>query len=197
MSRRTKLLFLAVFLVLLAIPAAYVALTWHPAFPLRFHLESIDEKLVEDDPRYRSLRIRVENASSIPIQFHGGSLLTNFPTDVFSGPEGFLMPCQYSYSHNNIWWSDESLIIPAHGTLHIRGAIGSKVRTIPQGGEISIQCRWETSTHARAARAVNWIRDSNPQWGTGRLPRIDHHRTTVPLELKGYAPASPSEPSVP
>lgn len=45
MRRRTKLIIIAFFLVLLAIPAAYVVLTWHVADPLRFryvgHTETV------------------------------------------------------------------------------------------------------------------------------------------------------------
>ncbi|QIF01951.1 hypothetical protein [Roseimicrobium sp. ORNL1] len=196
MSRRTKLIIAALFLVLLAVPAAYVALTWHPAFPLRFHLESIDSEPLEEDPRYRGLRVRVENTSPIPVHICGGMLYTNFGIPVFGGPEGLLLPLEFRDgipSRN----PDEPVIVPAHGELHIRGALGAKLTQIPQGGEISVQCTWETATRAGAGRAVNWIRYSCPQWETGRLPMIEPLRTTVPLETKGHAPAPPQEPSAP
>jgi hypothetical protein len=122
---------------------------------------------------------------------------TNFGPPVFGGSQGLLLPRPYSDS--NTWWSDEPLIIPAHGALHLRGALGTKLTKIPRGGEITIQCRWETGTHAGVARAMDWIRYRCPQWGTGRLPSIEQLRTTAPLEMgkQVQAPLPAPLPSAP
>ncbi|QIF01955.1 hypothetical protein [Roseimicrobium sp. ORNL1] len=67
MSRRTKLIILAVFLVLLAIPAAYVALTWSPKDPLRVRLISMDMPGEQDPFKQMTMRMELENTSTVPI----------------------------------------------------------------------------------------------------------------------------------
>ena len=66
MSRRTKLIILALFLVLLAIPTAYLALTWSPDNPLRFRL--VSQKISVDDPfKHLSMQVEVQNTESVAI----------------------------------------------------------------------------------------------------------------------------------
>jgi hypothetical protein len=70
MSRRTKLLITALFLVLLAIPAAYVAVTWRTPNPLRFHIVAYHEpSSPEAWPEYGKLDLMVENTSNLPVHF--------------------------------------------------------------------------------------------------------------------------------
>ncbi|QIF01963.1 hypothetical protein [Roseimicrobium sp. ORNL1] len=66
MSRRTKLILVGIFLVLLAIPAWHVGSNWNPANPIRFRLVS-RETLQEIDGRLMErVEVEVLNTSTSP-----------------------------------------------------------------------------------------------------------------------------------
>jgi hypothetical protein len=90
MSRRTKLIILVVFLALLGIPVAYVALTWSPNNLLRFVLVEPPTTIIDPDGNSRRLlKIRVENTGTLPIPVDSASVCSacwgNMPTGVYSG----------------------------------------------------------------------------------------------------------------
>ena len=73
MSRRTKLILLGIFLLLLAIPIWHVGSNWAPANPLRFRLISRErlpalewEKKEEEGYHMEGLEIEVRNTSTSP-----------------------------------------------------------------------------------------------------------------------------------
>ncbi|QIF01971.1 hypothetical protein [Roseimicrobium sp. ORNL1] len=68
MSRRIKIIITALFLVLLAIPAVHITLTWRPENPLRFHVvgERI-EQMQHYKEKIRVLTLEVENTAATSI----------------------------------------------------------------------------------------------------------------------------------
>jgi hypothetical protein len=82
MPRRTKLLITTTLLVLLATPAAYVALTWHVADPFRFRyvghgeVEMMDNYFDPDAPKWPTVPIfiEVQNTTNFPILLMDGEV---------------------------------------------------------------------------------------------------------------------------
>jgi hypothetical protein len=183
MSRRTKLIILAVFLVLLAIPTIYIALTWHPAFPLRFVVESIDPEPMKGSS-YRHLHVRVENTGPVPVHFYGGFMYAIYgPVSNPENPSGGLSPQE---DIAGAPWAnmDEGLIMPAYGNLHIRGAIRADLVNLPEGGEFLVQCTWQTATHARVGRALAWAREHSPWWIGDSIPHDSLLEAVAPVEFQ-------------
>jgi hypothetical protein len=83
MSRRSKLLITALFLVLLGIPAVYIALTWHAVDPFRFRYVGRGEVVMRSvdpfggGPEYPvvPISIEVQNISKHPAYLQSGYLI--------------------------------------------------------------------------------------------------------------------------
>ena len=80
MSRRTKLIIFAVFLVLLAVPAAHVARIWSVHEPLRFRLVSQSGPVMVTTPSgdEEELRYEIEatNVTDVPIEIYFVELMS-------------------------------------------------------------------------------------------------------------------------
>ncbi|RBP36940.1 hypothetical protein DES53_11581 [Roseimicrobium gellanilyticum] len=75
MSRRSKLLITALFLVLLGIPIGYVLYGWNVPEPLRFRVVAHEvEPEVPVPETTHHLRIEVQNTSSVPVYLASGVL---------------------------------------------------------------------------------------------------------------------------
>jgi hypothetical protein len=111
MSRRTKLIIVALFLVLLGIPVWHVGRNWNPPSPLRFRLVSQQSMQDESGFQWEELEIEVLNTSTAPRRIEFISLRHDgFPSDPFA---------------NSIL--KYGTVIPAGGTRH--GFIGQGLWT--------------------------------------------------------------------
>jgi hypothetical protein len=105
MSRRTKLIILAIFLALLAMPIWHVASNWNPPNPLRFRLLSKQSLPVKDGRKEVRLEVEVLNTTTAPrYLYHAYVKQVEEPLDPFM-PSMLLEP---------------RLLIPAGGILRVR-----------------------------------------------------------------------------
>jgi hypothetical protein len=152
MSRRTKLLVTAVFLVLLAVPAVYLVLSWAPPSPLRFRV--LSERVEHSGKPVKILEIEVLNTSGItPVEFEGalwgvspgeshGEMIAFLYTDAeIDGP-------QYIYPHSPnrytaVLGGEGYLADPSHLDIPIR--------------KISVDYRWASRTKSWVMKARNHL----------------------------------------
>jgi hypothetical protein len=146
MPRRTKLLITAVFLVLLAIPMGYVALTWTPRSPPHFRYlgqgepEMRQHDLLEPTEKLMiPIRFEVGNPSYIPLFVQRGAW--SFKDSQSMSDEVFV---DFLYAQ----------VIPAGGVVRGQAyATPEQVRSIV-GKEMVMYCEWATVTRRRAKRLL-------------------------------------------
>lgn len=199
MSRRTKLIILGIFLVLLAIPVVYVAISWHPSNSLQFRLKSI-VVFPEDksDPGVRRISlcvVTVENRHSFPMYFYGGevsaphaqtvsrdSILGLMFTEDMSGRLGALHSAQ------------GRVLIPAHSEIQVTCLLGSAFRDSIQEDSLFVQYGWQSHTRDLVAEAVYWIWYHGPPQAREIIPEPHRIRETAPLVTRGHVLVPPPAP---
>ncbi|QIF01978.1 hypothetical protein [Roseimicrobium sp. ORNL1] len=152
MSRRAKLLLTGIFLLLLAIPATYVALTWRVADPLRFRYVGIGEVHMVDNPfapdagapkqRWVWIFIEVQNTTKLPIYFMGGQLRAERDR---ASPKP---------SASIIW---EAEPIPRHGTIRLGALVEDEA--VQRLGHEAFEISYESlsGTQMKACELVLWV----------------------------------------
>jgi hypothetical protein len=208
MSRRTKLAILALFLVLLAVPMAYIALTWNPDAALRFRVEYLAPPSEESASADRKLRVSIENTSPAPIHFYGAGMTGEstqavipdpYPSkfmvirDLMSGivaPQLLQLDTPFDSEYPIIvppflvfdTAFGQALVVPAHSTVHVAAILPPKlVDSIPPR-DIFVHYHWETHTRVTARNIVEWFRQHSPSWAERLLPRLLHRQDTTPLQ---------------
>ena len=159
MSRRAKLIFTSLFLVLVGAILAGVFLAWAPQDPLRFTViaPAAEDALVargEEDYNDRVFYVTVENVTGKEVVFYGASIgLRSIPypgTTGFNGPYGFIHPVQD--------WSARvvtdpvvmRLTIPPHGTVRSAMFVDSAKRVeILRNGGGEVAYEWTTRARLR------------------------------------------------
>jgi hypothetical protein len=162
MSRRIKLTITAIFLVLLAIPVTYIALTWHPPNPLRFIiLEERVEKHQPGDVNYHWMRMELQNTSDVTVVFWYG---------IFLPKQGYGAGMPHPFQKVGVW-EGKSVVIPPRGTtvVDFDTRILLSLETIEkiQAGkkparEGSIEYSWLSPPRARYEEAYAWLSPKLP-----------------------------------
>ncbi|RBP36969.1 hypothetical protein DES53_115110 [Roseimicrobium gellanilyticum] len=143
MSRRAKLIILAIFLVLLAIPAAYVALTWSPGNPLRFRLEPDTSQ--KDGGTFI---IAIENTSATTVEFL--YLWSSFTGDLSPDSSGFRQMSSPMFAS-----------IPPRST-HRTSLRVTRAELDAYAGRHWVEYMWRSWVNAQAVQAVSWLREHSP-----------------------------------
>jgi hypothetical protein len=145
MSRRTKLLITALFLVLLAIPIAYVALTWTVKKPLRVRYVGLGEPEMSLLSPFNSRRtllvpvqLELENTAFAPIY------ISQVTLDL-DGTRGLADPLQ-------VFAGDEPLSpgpIPVGGFMRGQALVTPETARSIQVSEMQLHYEWVTTTNMR------------------------------------------------
>jgi hypothetical protein len=183
MSRRTKLIITALFLVLLGIPTIYVVLTWHAVNPLRFRLVSPPPKPGDDRPRTMEFEVENTSAASIhvlialwdesPEPGKLGALRGSLLSRLNPGPDGLVR-----------------LTVPARSTLRFVSEIEYMSDTEGLHVESAqIQYGWFSHPKYLTSRALDWISSFLPESPQRHYYMYNPDEDIAPLEL-----ATPSTP---
>lgn len=183
MSRRTKLIITALFLVLVSIPVVYVVLTWSPAEPLRFRV--VGDRTVEtprDGRTRRVLEIEIENTSMVPVQTMSGSLILRDQDGEHDvGPAG-LLNIVIPHSRNLA-----PVIIPSHSSIRREAWLDAYEHRDPfilkaslQGA--TIQYWWHSATKAQGRLIFLWLKEHGPEFASKLRINLEHEKDEAPLE---------------
>jgi hypothetical protein len=150
MSRRTKLLITALFLVLLGIPTVYVALTWHAAEPFRFRYLGRGEVVMHPEDPFGDgpnvpmvpIFIEVQNTRSHPVYLGTGEL-------ALERGRGY-MP------RIGLGWVEAP--IPGHGTLRHEILVTPEAAQRVESEALEVTYEWATRTKVKAYECIWWLR---------------------------------------
>ncbi|QIF01966.1 hypothetical protein [Roseimicrobium sp. ORNL1] len=183
MSRRTKLIITALFLVLLAIPVVYAVLTWRPQNPLRFR--QLGESVLRDETGkvyYSRKLLEVRNISVAPVLCLSG-------TYSWESPEGEgTFFASWSLGGSTI----EERFIPPGGAIQIEldppnlmPAEYSKHRQAGEqrSGEGRVHYRWGSRVQASTSSACLWISEKLPESMWNLVPHLDPFEDEIDMDL--------------
>jgi hypothetical protein len=152
MSRRTKLLIAALFLVLLSIPVGYILLTWSPANPLRFRLigpEPSAGQVVNETTWYE---IEVRNTSCVDIQMFDTNVISLDPT---GKPLRSIGTLQTRTTSPLYYWGYTS--VPAYGTIRSRTLIADQDIPYITAGDVRVNYNCVSQTRHLWMNVQRWI----------------------------------------
>jgi hypothetical protein len=179
MSRRTKLLITALFLVLLAIPVWHLVDTWHPPSPLRFR--HVGERL---DEKEHVLAMEVQNTSHATVMFLVGSFYENDDSRIEEP------------AFTSAWGRklDEAVFIPPGGSVEILFHGLSDLSDLSPRTKMDLQAGtwlprqghfiygWSSRPHAQHMRAMEWIHNRIPASWVESMPVPSIFFDTVDLD---------------
>jgi hypothetical protein len=175
MSRRAKLIITAVFLALLAIPLAYVALTWTTPNPLRFHSVSNHDPLKAE--ALCRIELVVENTSDLPVHLFLGF---KYWKTLGGLPDGGIYPERPGFIHIA---PRGSVSLSAHVEHHAPGLI-------PSGEVYQVAYSWLSGTTYRLDDVRLWLLTHLPEPLSAMVPRdiLFHDITTLEVPAPEQAP---------
>lgn len=153
MSHRTKLLIATLFLVLLAIPAAYVILTWTTSDPLRFQIIAYHEPSSPQAwPAHGKLELRVENTSHLPVHLDLSSLRRE-------GHHPRAAAQLYEVSSPT---SGDTLVIPPRSSASCAYKVLPKIGSSSPWDNVAVSYSWRSGTKVRYDEICHWLYDYTP-----------------------------------
>ncbi|RBP36948.1 hypothetical protein DES53_11589 [Roseimicrobium gellanilyticum] len=196
MLSRTKLLLLAVVLLLIAIPVAYACLTWTVRDPLRFRLlghggpVTATEPLLGTPIQLMRFDLEVQNTSSVPMHVFTLYVTSDVQSDIAPG-----VFVRQGVTPTYAGWHREHALpepVPARGTARLTcympGESPSVLTTVQPGvgydGMTQTQVRFMTWLDA-VYDYIAFMEDY--------LPSFDGQQGAAPLEIPGTlsVPSSP------
>ncbi|QIF01992.1 hypothetical protein [Roseimicrobium sp. ORNL1] len=189
MSRRAKLIFVAIFLALLSVPAIYLGLTWHPQSPLRFIPTPGEHAPVPVDNEVM-VPLTIENTSRAPIHLLVASFYDTSHTGKSDDSLGVITP--ELQINSGISTSPEYILIPASGQFSGIAMLDHEGYTRLRDGSAQVEYLWASRIKYQAIEALDHLRTSlSPTWyHLVPEPTIGQDRTTLQLP-----PAPPLDPS--
>ncbi|RBP36980.1 hypothetical protein DES53_115121 [Roseimicrobium gellanilyticum] len=171
MSLRIKIATLIVLLMLVGIPAGYVALTFRPRAPLEFHLESMDPAAA-DYPLdgYRPIEVRVKNSSPASIIFHSAELEA---PGMSLGRMGFgagSILAQDLRLGRYRSFPPRQLIIPAYKDVLVSGAVTTEAVDIAREGGLVVRYHFDSRTYEVYSLRWFWMVQHFPELTKRFLP---------------------------
>jgi hypothetical protein len=165
MPRRAKLFLAILFLLLVALPVGYLALTWYPSEPLRFRILSEDEWLDVDLSDAIQYPFMAENRNSVPVHLY------------YSYGEGTFMP--YRSRKDQEVLRKWQTIIPARSSV-IVGAYHAVI--LPENVLVErIHYLSASSTKDSVTLAAEWCHQRSPGFLRPYIPEFkpDVHAVSV------------------
>ncbi|MEZ0276097.1 MAG: hypothetical protein ACAH88_14410 [Roseimicrobium sp.] len=192
MSRRTKLILAALFLILLAIPAVYVILTWSTPNPLRFRVVGYEEpSRVGQFRDSGKLHMIVENTSGVPVHFEWATLKKGHNATGTSDPFGGDWSV-YGLDGRN------DMIIPPYSSLPCFSTVPQDEYPASAFENIELFYTWMSGTRAKASEARNWLYLHAPEFVRSYITMDwpSHDQDTTPLlpALSGQGQPQSSRP---
>ncbi|RBP36931.1 hypothetical protein DES53_11572 [Roseimicrobium gellanilyticum] len=185
MSRRTKLIILALFLVLLAIPMAYVTLTWRPVDPLRFRMLNIEtpSKFHPLEVAHRVLYLEVENTASTTVRM--GSAMIMHGAEVHeiqprTGKRTILLDRVVNGAISTDMMED--VVLPPRGRWQGRIHLPFTVEETWPLEESAVGYNYVSSSRHRVLSWYRSLRLLLPKSWSKQLPEPEVHRAAAPLE---------------
>ncbi|RBP36977.1 hypothetical protein DES53_115118 [Roseimicrobium gellanilyticum] len=171
MSPRLRVLVFVVFLILLAIPVVYVAVTWSPENPLRFRAVLVEGSTAPVG--WRNLEIYVENVSPAPIHLLEYTVGTSY---TYSIPLGYKPRGPFDSTHS------QARFIPAGGEVRTWHFI-READLKEENGRYWMQYACYTSTKMRGLKVLGWVHAHSPQWLRGYFPTQHLYYDSVPMSV--------------
>jgi hypothetical protein len=172
MSRRTKLLILAIFLVLMAIPAVHFYFHWRPENPLRFQLVKAGSSSPLN-PHDQRVPVIVRNSSATPIHLQFAFITTNKSEQV-----GVIEPRVWFGSNTN------NEVVPPYGTLEMYGPAMNWSADALSLGDLHVVYSWDSNLRYWAKSLYGDLRYRSSQWLSLELPYRSPEFDTAPLEIE-------------
>jgi hypothetical protein len=179
MSRRTKLLITALFLVLMSIPVIHLTRTWQPENPLRFHV--VGERIGEVPPyreKIRVLTLEIENTSAASVVLGYGYVE---PAEAQERPRilgmlGALVEARGAY--------DLPMTIGPHKGILCELMFEEGVPHDTPLENVVLDYSWRSTTLKRAQEISAWLHGKLPQNIAQHLPIPETSMDTQPLRPK-------------
>lgn len=196
MSRRTKLLVTAVFLMLLAVPVAYIFLTWHPENPLRFevveHAPGMETE-VDTESAYTTIYVKITNTSSSTIHTYSDFVLNDRPPPGENPYRGMIEFETHADGRPRVYLG-EGFQFPPECVCYATCLIHpDEVHLWRSRGytDFTVVYSWCSSPRVYALQACTWLRSRLPESFRSIIPEIETEQQRTPLEFVGAA-APPS-----
>jgi hypothetical protein len=167
MSRRTNLIIAAIFLVLLAIPVAYIALTWSPKNPFRVRLISMEMPEEQDPFKAMTMHMEVENTSSVSIHFGDAAFRARRKDGAKSAPI-FQRILLYSQDDPDRWM----YTIAPHSRRRFSAEVTDYDHATVDLDSAEMVYLYESHTKRRIVELLSRALEYGPDWFKEHLPEI-------------------------
>ena len=171
MSHRAKqILLTAVLLPLLGFPLLYVALTWEPADPLKFH--AVVSPVNTSPPGSRLIEIHAENTSLVPVTLFFYSL---------NETREFAVPIDPDPMHVILAGPNTPTIQPGERALVWYSIKESDIMVADGGPTMQYACL--SRTKLVALHQTTRLHECSPVWLHPHLPRVNLLFRSVPIMM--------------
>ncbi|RBP36976.1 hypothetical protein DES53_115117 [Roseimicrobium gellanilyticum] len=179
MSPRTKRIILAIFLVLLAIPVVYLALTWHPRNPWRIRQVTAQ---VDSMRGVQVLEIELENTSSVPLHIYA-AMLERTAAAGAHGPRGVILaPQGQPLRLTGVGVLGQyPMRAPSHGVLRFEVPVRDAAKDLASD-ELCVGCVWASNTKHYALMVCGWLEEKLPLRWKPLVPMPTFGKDSVPLK---------------
>lgn len=181
MSRRTKYIIAALFLVLLTIPVVYLVLTWSPANPLRFRVEPSTYPDTAGD-----FQVVIENTSSVTVEVQ--HFWASFHDD--------LPPGAPRVSRRSGCWVEQSI---APGASLRTSWIVPPLALQTHKGAHWVEYHWRSHAQYTTQRIIDWLTNPLPAYLRHRVPSVPPNLDLAPTptlpKLEPLVKGEGSQPS--
>jgi hypothetical protein len=172
MSRRTKLTIIVLLLVLAAVPAGYVMLTWQIPPPLRFRALTYTPDV--DQPEAPlivrgALTLEIENTSHVPVHVESAGV-------GLSGVHG-----NVAFFNPDTPLESTSIVIPGKSVVSARSS-WQMHKMSPHGFDGAVaDYEWFTRPRSDLVRLYEWVMEKIPADKSRRPPVSKWYQGTTPL----------------
>jgi hypothetical protein len=188
MSRRTKLLITALFLVLLAIPTVYITFTWNPQEPWRARIVEVQD---EQGGEKKKLVIEVENISSVPLCIYIAVVEgPSAPPDQSFPPS--LEPLGPTAPSPPGWGVPHTLHVPSHQVRRFHITVSRADWEAMPESAWAVGLVWASGTKHRATTAFLWLQSHVPRSWEDHVPFPSLSDSNLPLGTWESAPQTTS-----
>ncbi|RBP36943.1 hypothetical protein DES53_11584 [Roseimicrobium gellanilyticum] len=195
MSRRTKLLILGVFLVLLSIPVIHLARTWEVEYPLRFRLVEERARPPGDLEREFIVEVRNRSATRVVLSTAGlnwlntGAHVDGATYASFPFLRDRVIPPHYTPAKPAAFTS-----IPSRGKVYYTAIVRGGERDILERSPLNIYYFYQTAFQHRLKQLGDRLSPYSPVFIRGRVTLPTWRHGDAPLENVGILRSASTPP---